>query len=346
MGEIKNIAILGNGKMGTGIFNFLINFDFNIKWYGRHNSQKNENKYLRKLNRAIKNGLISEEEYKKKKQKCSFVSSVEELYDSDIVIETISEKLTEKKVLIKSVFSVISNEAIIASNSSSYIPSMLSDEKSEKRRIIGMHFFFPAEIKPIAELIVSSENSDNTIKTAMKFLENTGKKVFVQTEINAFVLNRLALVFQAEIFNFVKKTNIVFSDVDAVFKKYFSPTGIFETMDYIGLDIISESAKQYLKQEKNHDVFMPLINFIEKKTAKKETGVKKSYGFYKYPLTEDFFILKLNEKEENNIKNHIIKSFFKYYSVVKEQFKGEVELDFFVNEYFDTDINKWKKKLL
>lgn len=342
MVKIKKIGIVGGGKMGTDIFNFLCQYPFEIVWYNRSSSEKAEKKYRRSLERALLNGLISKNTYNFKLHKHRIISSVDAFTNVDLIIESVSEDTEVKRNLIKLLFSNLSSDVIIASNSSSIHPDELCPEKKYIDRIIGLHFFYPLKLKSIAEFVISKNTSDKTILNIKAFLKDININYLIQNEETAFLLNRIILQWQAKAFNYVNKHNSSFSEVDAVIKKNLCPTGIFEMIDHVGIEIIYSSALNYLKNESDHFLFKALLNFMKNCIKEKKTGIKTQQGFYTYPLNETTFLK--NSPEETVILKYLVKSFFDSYNWATDNINNKnINLDVFLNEYLDADIKQWIK---
>jgi 3-hydroxybutyryl-CoA dehydrogenase len=338
--EIKKIGIVGGGKMGTSIFNFLTKYNFQIVWYNRTNADKINNKHIRKLNRALKNNLISKEEFELKIQSQVITNSINDLNDSCLIIECINENLAAKQILINELFTIAKPYTIIASNSSSFKPETLSKNNTQRERIVGLHFFFPVEIKNIVELVLSSYNSAETIKKIEGFLSSINKNYLIQNSESAFLLNRIMLKLQAAAFNFSTKNNCKFKQIDEVVKQHLFPIGIFEMMDHIGIDIIYESAKNYILDEEDKNLFLPIMNFMEQSIKNNNFGIRTGQGFYDYSNT--ISDLRIDNNKDKQIIKFLIDSYSVAYSWALAISNSKADdLDLYMNEYLDTDTKQW-----
>lgn len=339
MRKIEKIAIAGSGKMGKSIFNFLSNYRISIKWYSRNESEKNQKKYHSKLKRSLKNNIISEEEYEFKMKNHVFCSSVYEITDIDLVVETISEDIGAKKELIAQLFSVISDYAVVASNTSSFYPAFLSENPEFKKRIVGIHFFYPVELKSICELIVTEYNTEIVEAMAESFLSQTNRTYLKQNSENAFLLNRLALVFQAKTYNFALENKITFAEIDSVYKSSFSHVGIFEMMNIIGLKTIYTAAKSYLNNNIDQ-IYGGIFEFLEKREKQSDHEQELSKAFYENSIN----INEINAEKVSQINEFILNAFNETYTDFFDFCKkNNCDSSIFINEYFDTEIKKWPK---
>ncbi len=340
MSKLNHIGIVGGGKMGASIFNFLCGFDFKLTWYIRTDWEKTEKKHLRKLNRSVKNELISQKEYELRKQNHTITNSIANLANCNLIIECINEDLNAKQDLINKLFSVIANDSIIASNSSSINPQLLSKIEEQKERIIGLHFFFPVEMKNIVELVTTPFNSKETIRETELFLTAINKFYLNQTKDNNYLLNRLMLHLQAAAFNLHKEQNLSFTEIDNAVDKYLFPIGIFAMMDHIGIDMIYNSALNYLDYETDKEPFLPLINYMRKCISENRLGIKTKIGFFNYNNPEPANPI-LN-KDEKQIACSLANSYFSSYNwFIEKKLCKPSDLTFSMNEYLDTDTKKW-----
>ncbi len=339
--KTKHIGIVGGGKMGTSVFNFLSQYNFKIVWHIRTNTNEINKKNIRKLNRALKNNLITLEDFNFKIKHQVITNSITDLTDSSLVIECISENLLSKQALIKELFTIINPDAIIASNSSSFKPEVLSTHNNYKTRIVGLHFFFPVEIKHIAELVLSVYNTTENIKKMEVFLTSINKFYLIQNNQNAFILNRIMLKLQAAAFNYITQHNSSFKQIDAAVKQYLFPIGIFEMMDHVGIDIIYQSANNYIKEEKDKSVFLPLINFMKQCIQENKLGIKTQQGFYNYPST--ISAPEITDNNKKQIAKYLVNSYLVIYNwaITMGNYKTS-DLDFCINEYLDTNTRQWR----
>ncbi len=338
--QIKHIGIVGGGKMGTSLFSFLSKYDFKITWYIRNEVEKAKKKHQRKLDRTLKNQLISKNEFEQIKQNHRITNSIADLANSNLVIECINENLNAKKDLISELFSLLPSDTIIASNSSSIKPELLSGIAEQKERIIGLHFFFPVEMKNVVELITTKYNSETTINRLNEFLVSIHKFHLIQNHSNVFLLNRLMLHLQAAAFNLHYEKKWSFAQIDSVIDQYFFPIGIFAMMDNIGIDLIYKSALNYLEYEKDKKHFMPLMDYMQKSISNNRLGVKTKCGFFSYINIED--TIPILDKDKKQIATSLANSYFSSYNwIIENNLCSKKDLIFAMNEYLDTDTEKW-----
>jgi 3-hydroxyacyl-CoA dehydrogenase len=252
-GAIKHIAIIGGGKMGRNLFYFFAGKNYRLHWIVRSNLEQHRRKFSRKLKRELKNALINEEEFRLKQQRFQIGTDLNAAASADLFIECIREELPAKQNLVREIARIKKSTALIATNSSSFLPQMLSEDKQLKPQIYGLHFFFPVETKQWLELVRPQEGRAEDMELLINFLRENQRKIFVQEERDALLLNRLMLYFQAAVFSFATQKEISPRQIDLVLKEKLMPMGIFEMMDFVGPQLILQSAQTYLAgEDKRH----------------------------------------------------------------------------------------------
>jgi len=339
---INHIAIVGDGKMGTSLFHYLSQFDFKIIWIHITDPEKAKKKYHRKLNRALKNDLINQTEFDFKSDNHLITNDLSSVSESDLIIECIFEDLYAKRKLVHDLFEIKKPKAIIATNSSSIFPDSLSDLDLQKQKILGVHFFFPVETKAMVELIPSGFNNNNDLQKVQLFLNAISKRVLIQDGNDAFLLNRIMLKWQALAYNYFMESDYSFAQIDIVVSKHLGCMGIFEMMDFIGLDLIYKSSNTYVEGQDDKELYRLLLDFLKTKTEANQIGVKTNEGFYTYPQNSDIESLSVEQEQE------ILQKLLKDFKLIMDWAKSlssstDEDLEFCMNEYLDTNIKNWKK---
>lgn len=327
--------------MGTSIFHYLSQFDFRITWIHITDAEKALKKYHRKLKRAIKNGLISQDAFEFKMQHHKIAKSLEAIAHCDLVLECVCEDLEAKRKLVSELFQLLQPEALIASNTSSLFPAQLSNDPKQKQKLMGLHFFYPVETKAIVELVVNEYNRPEDIERLKDFAVKIGKKFLLQDQQDAFLLNRFMLKIQALAYNFAKENNYDFAQIDRVVQKHLFPMGIFEMMDFVGLDLIYKSAGAYIQDQNDKELYDGLLKNLEFHIAANQLGLKTNKGFYKYPQEKDE--IEISTASEQAILSRLINDFemvFQWAMGISKVSKADLE--YFMDEYLDTEIKNWK----
>jgi len=257
---IRKIGIIGSGKMGQDIFNYLNDFDFQLAWFVRNHEKKEKLKksYLKKLSRQLKHHLITQEQYEQK-IKNQITHDLSDLSDCDLIIETIVEDIDAKFHTFSALKKIVQPGCIAVSNSSSFLPSWLSTDFP----VSGMHFFYPIAFKNIVELVLPDNYNSDYEERLKNFLLSVNKKYVIQNEQNAFLLNRFLLDLQGKAFQFAVEQNIPLKVIDKISQTIIPDFGLFEMMDHVGLATMYQSIQNYALLEnatKKYDALLALIN--------------------------------------------------------------------------------------
>jgi 3-hydroxybutyryl-CoA dehydrogenase len=283
--KISNVAVIGEGKMGSSIFLYLNGFDFRLTWLCSSEDEKYRAQTMlsAKTKRLWKSGVISETEYLSKIENTRITASSADLKDCDLIIEAITEDREAKKRIFELLDVIVDPACIFTTNSSSIVPSLVFPSESRKSKVAGLHFFYPVAVKNTVELITGPCTSPEIIGSLTIFLREINKIPFHQDESNAFILNRLFLDFQADAFHLLQEGGWSCYEIDELVKTCFFPTGIFEFFDYVGIDIMHASIRAYIQKADNREFYAPMIHVLEKMVNRNQLGKKTGRGFYDYP---------------------------------------------------------------
>jgi len=326
MNEIKTVGIVGSGKMGVDLFNYLSDFDFRLIWYTRSEDHKNTLKktYHKKITRQLRHGIISQEVFDLR-YSYQITTRMDELADCDLIIESIIEDAEIKQNLFLSLDKLTKPSCILSSNSSSIIPSDLI-ENGRKSRVLGLHFFYPVAFKNIVEVIASEETDEITIEKAKLFLNEIKIFFMVQNEESAFLLNRFLLQLQVTAFNLLKEYNLSYKQLDSIANKLVSEFGLFEMMDHVGHYTMYNAIRNYSRMDPEKLKYEPLLQeLLNRKGRSKEN---KSHLFYALDMqnkdisaqTEKYILATLKDTA-----NHFLTMYTKQYDINIFNFKKALE---------------------
>jgi len=282
--SIQTVAVIGEGKMGTSIFYSLFNRSYSLYWIVSQdaNLEKLQQAFEKKVHRALKTGIMNQDEHDVILQQTIITLHLNDAFDSDLVIEAIPEELSAKQTLFRTLDNIIKPAGILASNSSSIAPSKLFTGTARDERIIGIHYFYPVPIKDFVELISTSKTASGVIELTEFFLTKTGKSILKLNESNSFILNRLFLNIQNEAFKLTEHGKASEEQVDLLVKEHLFPIGIFEFMDSVGIDTMHAAVLNYISDYPNPDAYSGLVNKLHTLIDEGKLGIKTGQGFYLY----------------------------------------------------------------
>jgi 3-hydroxybutyryl-CoA dehydrogenase len=204
------------------------------------------------------------------------------LKDAQVVIEAIFEKMEVKRPLYAEMDRVASPEAIFATNTSSLSITEMANATKRADRVVGMHFFNPAPVMKLVEVIRGSETSDDTVRLVRDLSMKLGKEPVEVKESPGFVVNRLLVPMINEAFNLLMEDVASAEDIDKAMKLGTNmPMGPFELADYTGLDI-GLDVMEVLHRETGDPRFRP-SPLLRKYVRAGRLGRKSGRGVYDYP---------------------------------------------------------------
>tara|TARA_B110000977_G_C11076115_1_gene491234 strand:+ start:1278 stop:2441 length:1164 start_codon:yes stop_codon:yes gene_type:complete len=237
---IKNVGIIGSGTMGSGIAQVAATSGCLVKIYDTNRAALDKAKAsLEKiLNRLIEKGRIDSDEKNRIQSHIQYVDSLKDLADSDLTIEAIIENLEIKKQVFQELESFVSENCIIASNTSSLSIASIAASLKKPSRCIGIHFFNPAPLMKLVEVIPAIQTSEKSISISVKTIQDWKKVVAVAKDTPGFIVNRVARPFYGEALRIYEEGIADFATIDLAMKtKGGFRMGPFELMDFIGNDV-------------------------------------------------------------------------------------------------------------
>ncbi len=326
MSEFKTIGIIGDGKMGQSIFRHLSKYDYNLVWINISSYKEESEKFKRKYKR-----LFSKEDFEKKINSVVISDSLAEIAPCNLIIEAVNEDINIKNNLFKELYLIANKNSIICSNTSSILPHRFTIDEGFRANFACLHFFYPVETNNLVEIIPTDKTTKNSVLKLAAFTKEISKVSFLQDKESAFAINRFFLEIQAGLFNYCIKNDIDFHIADKAIKNNIFPFGIFETMDFIGFNILEYSIQNYIDMHKNPEHIYPILNHIKNEKIKGS----KDLNFLNYPL-DNFDI---SDNEENKITeflhNLISKTADKYLS--KGVFNNLKDIELVISEYTSSD---------
>jgi 3-hydroxybutyryl-CoA dehydrogenase len=285
--DIQKIAVIGAGNMGHQIAICAALAGFNVKCVDTNSDilakavRFSEN-YLKE---RVTKGRLTTEEANLAQSRLSFVSKIEDAAsDADLVIEAIIEKLEIKKTLFADLDKICPPHTILATNSSYIVSSKITNATNRPDKVCNMHFFNPALVMKLVEVVKGPHVSDETVERVMDVATKMGKTpVLLQKEIYGFLANRFLQATRKEALHLLDTGVATFEDIDISVKNGLGyPMGPFELLDLTGLDLAYHVGMEKF-QESGDPADMPSPTIMAK-YEKGEWGKKVGKGFYDYKL--------------------------------------------------------------
>ncbi len=215
-------------------------------------------------------------------ERLTLTANLEELAGADVVIEAAVEKLSLKQELFSRLDTICPPPAILVSNTSTLPITAIAAAAASPERVGGMHFFNPAPVLPLVEVVRGAQTGDDTIQTLVKLAEQMGKKPVVTLDTPGFIVNRVARPFYLEALRLAGEGVATYAQIDQVVQLGGGfRMGPFQLMDLIGIDINLASAKSLYDQTYGEPRYRP-HRIQEQMVQQNALGRKTGRGFYIY----------------------------------------------------------------
>lgn len=279
-----NVGIIGGGTMGSGIAQVAATAGCKVKIYDTNQIALDKAKAaLEKiLLRLIEKGRINLEEKNRIQANISYVINLKDLADSNLSIEAIIENLDIKQKVFTELESYVSDDCIIASNTSSLSIASIAASLKNPKRCVGIHFFNPAPLMKLVEVIPAIQTSYETLEKSIDIIKSWKKTVAVAKDTPGFIVNRVARPFYGEALRIYEEGMADFETIDNALKTLGGfRMGPFELMDFIGNDVNYTVTETVFKAFYFDPRYKPA--FTQKRFAEAGyLGRKSGIGYYEY----------------------------------------------------------------
>lgn len=291
MKDIKKIVVAGAGLMGTSMAQIFAQYGFDVVIYDIIEPALEKSKELIRINQEeqVKMGELTSEESEKLQARLSHSVDKNVFADCDLVVESVIEKLEIKQSFWAEVSRIVPEDAILATNTSGLSITAIAKDIHKPERFCGMHWFNPAHLIPLIEVIKGDMSSDETCAEVYALALKIGKEpINVKKDALGFIGNRVQLAVLREALHIVESGIGDFEDVDRAMKYAlgfrYACFGPFEVCDFGGLDTF-----YHIQTYLNADLCdtkepQPTLKALYDKG---EFGVKAKKGFYDYSNGKD-----------------------------------------------------------
>jgi 3-hydroxybutyryl-CoA dehydrogenase len=283
--EIKAIGVLGAGSMGNGIVQVAAQAGYHVVMRDIEerfveNGLKAIDKFLAK---GIEKGKMTEDQKKSILSRIKGTTRMEDLMEVDFVIEAVFEDLELKKNVFKQLDELTRSHVILTTNTSSMSVTEIAMATKRPEKVAGMHFFNPAQIMKLVEVIRGYHTNDETVRTVMEMSRKMGKEpVEVKKDTPGFIVNRLLMPHFVEAIKMAEEGIASIEDIDKAVKLGLNyPMGPFELMDLTGVDI-GLHVIEYLYRELNKESKWSTPTLLRSMVRAGKLGRKTKGGWYKY----------------------------------------------------------------
>jgi 3-hydroxybutyryl-CoA dehydrogenase len=281
--EVKRIGVVGSGIMGSGVAEVATKAGFEVVLRSR--TQSSADAMLagleRSLAKQVDRGKLTDDERSEALERVRAVTDLGELAECDLVLESIVEDLATKKHLFTELDRVCADGAILATNTSTLAVVEMAMETGRPDRVCGVHFFNPAPVMPLVEVVRAITTSDETLASARAFAEACGKTVVDVKDQAGFVVNALLFPYLNNAVKLLDAGVASRDDIDAAMKGGCNfPMGPLELVDLVGLDT-SLAILDALYEEFRDPNYAP-APLLRRMVSAERYGRKSGQGFYDY----------------------------------------------------------------
>ena len=284
MKDFKNIGIVGAGSMGIGIAQIASTSGCKVFLYDQNVeiAQNALNKLKKILDRLIEKKRINSNKRDEILSNIKIVSSLNDLSGSNLIIEAIIEDLNIKKDLFSKLENIVHKECIIASNTSSLSITNLASSLKNPSNFIGIHFFNPAPLMPLVEIIPALQTNINLSDSIRNLLLSWDKIPVIAKDTPGFIVNRIARPFYSEALRIYDEQIADFATIDFAMKEVGGfKMGPFELMDFIGNDVNYAVTESVFKSFYYDPKYKPSLTQKQYASAG-WLGRKTNKGYYDY----------------------------------------------------------------
>lgn len=278
------IGVLGAGSMGIGIAQVAATNKHKVVLFDTNpDAVERSLQGLKKIFvRLVEKGKYTQEQANQIIENIQPITSLEEFSDCGLVIEAIVERLEVKKSVFEQLDTICTEDAILATNTSSLSISAIAASCSKPNRVIGIHFFNPAPLMPLVEIIPAIQTDKETVNKAKSLIDQWGKHTVVAQDTPGFIVNRVARPFYGEALRIYEEGIADFATIDwAMTELGGFKMGPFTLMDFIGNDVnyaVTESVFEAFYYDPRYKP-----SFTQKRHAEAGwLGRKTKRGYYDY----------------------------------------------------------------
>jgi 3-hydroxybutyryl-CoA dehydrogenase len=280
---IQNVGVVGGGLMGSGIAQTAAQAGYDVVL--AEVSQELLDRGMARVHGAwdmlTKKGKITEEQAGEYRGRIRGTLDLKDFADRDLVVEAIIENMDEKKKLFSTLDGIVPEGAIIASNTSSLPIIEMASVTKRQENIAGLHFFNPAPVMKLVEIVRTIATSDETTDALRQFAQSLGKTPIIAKDTAGFVVNFLLIPYMLSAVRMYENGLATMEDIDTGMKLGCGyPMGPFELLDYVGLDTTLYAAEAIYREYPDPAYAPPTL--LRRMVQAGRYGMKTGRGFREY----------------------------------------------------------------
>jgi 3-hydroxybutyryl-CoA dehydrogenase len=281
--EVRTVGVVGLGTMGAGIAQLCV--EAGVETVGREVTdelgERARDRIAHFLTRKVEKGQLPEAERDAAVARLSLTTELDALADCDLVVEAIVEELEPKRELFAALDGICRPDAVLATNTSALSVTEIAAAATRPERVVGMHFFNPAPLMPLVEIVQAQLSSDQAVETAFAFGERIGKHPIRCHDTPGFVVNRVLIPLLNDCVRVLDEARVTPEDLDAGLKHGAGwPMGPCALVDLVGIDV-HVHASEALYEKLREPRMAPPPRLVAMRNAGL-LGRKSGRGFYRY----------------------------------------------------------------
>jgi 3-hydroxybutyryl-CoA dehydrogenase len=281
--EIQKVGVCGLGLMGHGIVQVAAQAGYQVvaREVDDERIQKGIGKIEKQLARAVEKGKLEQSAADEVRGRIQTTTGFDGFEDCDLVIEAITENLDLKLDLWRELDGIVKDEAVFATNTSSL--SVIDQAAATKRpnKFIGLHFFNPAQVMPLLEVVQTVTTDEDSLKTGFEFGERLKKTLVHAKDKTGFIVNRLLVPYMLDAIRAYEEGVGSIEEIDIAMKAGANhPMGPFTLLDFVGLDTTKSIADIMFDEYRERRFAAPPT--LRKMVSAGWYGRKSGRGFYDY----------------------------------------------------------------
>ena len=238
--EVRRVGVVGLGTMGAGIAQVCV--QAGIETVGREVSdelcERARARIVHYLDRGVDKGRLTAEERDAALGRLTTTTELGDLAGCDLVIEAIVEELAAKQELFQALEDVVGEDAVLATNTSALSVTEVAKATERPERVVGMHFFNPAPVLPLVEVVRTDQSAPDALNTAFELAERLGKEPIRCNDTPGFVVNRILIPLLNDCVRVLAEAGVSPEDLDKAMTRGVNwPIGPCALIDLIGVDV-------------------------------------------------------------------------------------------------------------
>jgi 3-hydroxybutyryl-CoA dehydrogenase len=281
--QIESVAVVGGGFMGTGVAESaaVAGLPVTVHDVDEVALERARTRIDASLARAVKGDKLDAARVEEVWERIELTSELERIAGADLVLEAVPEDQPLKLGVMEAVGGVVSEETIVASNTSSIPIAELAQALPRPERVLGLHFFSPVPVMRLVEVVVALDTAPAVVSTARGFVERLGKRPIETKDRSGFIVNLLLVPYLMAAVRMYEEGFASREDIDAGMRLGAGhPMGPLQLCDFIGLDVLYAVCDSLYEEFKRDEYAPPPL--MKRMVASGRLGRKSGRGFYEY----------------------------------------------------------------